>query len=103
MRAQVVVLSKQQGAGKSPEEPGEPARRGSGLDEGCKMEFDEETDCKKKLEEQKKGLQLRAWTRFSGTDNRRFGKKSWREEKNRASARAAGDAEEVTKAAELAG
>ena len=57
LRAQVELLSKQQGTVKSPEEPGEPARRGSGLEEGCKMEFDEETDCKNKLEEQKKSLQ----------------------------------------------
>ena len=44
LRAQVELLSKQQGTVKSPEEPGEPARRGSGLEEVCKMEFEEETD-----------------------------------------------------------
>ena len=50
LRAQVELLSKR----KIPEEPGEPARRGSGLEEGCKMECEEETDYKKKLDEQKK-------------------------------------------------
>ena len=44
LRVQVELLSKQQGMGKSSEEPGELARRGSGLEEGCKMESDEETD-----------------------------------------------------------
>ena len=43
LRAQVELLSKQQGTEKSPEEPCEPARRGSGLEEGCKMEVVEET------------------------------------------------------------
>ena len=38
LRAQVELLSKQQGTEKSPEEPGEPARRGSGLEEGCRLE-----------------------------------------------------------------
>ena len=37
LRAPIELLSKQQGAVKSPEKPGEPARRGSGLEEGCMM------------------------------------------------------------------
>ena len=37
LRVQVELLSKQQGQGKSPEEPGEPAKRGSGMEEGCKI------------------------------------------------------------------
>ena len=63
-------LSCSEGTGKSPEEPGEPARRGSGLEDGCKMEFDEETDCKKKLEERKKSLrrQLRDIEKFASMD-----------------------------------
>ena len=36
---------------------GEPTRRGSGLEEDCQMEVEEETDCKKKLDEQRKSLQ----------------------------------------------
>ena len=69
LRAQV-ELPKQQGTGKSPEEPREPARRGSGLEEGCKMEFDEETDCKNKLEEQKtsRQRQLRDIEKFASKD-----------------------------------
>ena len=47
----------QQGAGKSPEEPGEPASGGSGLEEACRMEFEQETEYKKKMDEQKKSLQ----------------------------------------------
>ena len=83
LRAQVELLSKQQGMGKSPEEPGEPARRGS-LEDGCKMEFDEETDCKKKLEEQKKSLQrrLRDIEKFASMDPvfRDRQKEIWKEE-----------------------
>ena len=48
LRVQVELLSKQQGTGKSPKEPGEPSRRGSGLEEGCSREFDEGTYCKEK-------------------------------------------------------
>ena len=40
--AQVELLSKQQGAEKSPEESSELARRGSDLDDGCQMEVEEE-------------------------------------------------------------
>ena len=61
LRAQGELLSKQQGTGKSLEKPGEPSRRGSGLEEGCKMEIEEATDCKKKLEEEKKSLQPLLW------------------------------------------
>ena len=74
------------------------------------MEFDEETDCKKKLEEQKKSLQrqLRDIEKFASMDpvfqgqtegdlERRAGRYS--EEKDRASAGASEGAEEVTKAA----
>ena len=70
LRAQVELLSKQQGTGKSPEELGEPARRGSGLEEGCKMDRDEDTDCKKMLEQQKKRLQrqLRDIEKFVSMD-----------------------------------
>ena len=57
IRAQVDLHSKQQGAGKSPEEPIEPARSGSDLDEGCRMEVEEEVQSKKKLDEQRRILQ----------------------------------------------
>ena len=58
--AEIIIISR----------PGEPARRGSGLEEGCKMEFEEETDCKKKLEEQQKSLQrqLRDIEKFASMD-----------------------------------
>ena len=39
LRAQVELLRKQQGDRKSPEELGEPARKGGGTEEGCKMDF----------------------------------------------------------------
>ena len=57
LRAQIELLSKQQGAGKSPEEPSEPARRGSDLDEGCRVEVEEEVQSKKKLDEKERNLQ----------------------------------------------
>ena len=99
LRAQVELLSKQQGTEKSPEEPGEPARSGR--------------DCEKKSEEQKKSLQrqLRDIEKFASMDPvfRERQKEMWIEEledveeKNRASAGASEDAEEVTKAVKLAG
>ena len=49
LRAQVELLSKQQGTGKSPEERGEPARRGGGLEEGCRMKFEQETEYKENM------------------------------------------------------
>ena len=57
LHAHVELLSKQQRVEKGPETEGELARRGSGLEEGCLMEVEEETDCKKKLDERKKSLQ----------------------------------------------
>ena len=57
LRAQVELLSTQQGAEKSPEESSEPARRRSGLDEGCRLEVEEEVQSKKKLDEQRRNLQ----------------------------------------------
>ena len=47
--AQVELPSKPQGAGKCLEERGEPARRGSGLEEGCRMEFQQETEYKENM------------------------------------------------------
>ena len=38
LRAKVELLSKQQGACEGQETQGEPTRRGSGLEEDCKME-----------------------------------------------------------------
>ena len=81
LRAQVELLSRQQGAVKSPEEPGEPARRGRwNLEEGCKMEFDRGD----KLEEQKKSLrrQLREIEKFANMDPafRNKQKEVWKEE-----------------------
>ena len=114
MRAQVELLSKQQGAGKSREEPGELARTGSGLEEGCKMEFDEETEYKKQLDEQKNSLQrqLREIEKFANMDPvfRDKQKEVWKEEleeieikRDRASAGAFDDAEEVTKSCKVCG
>ena len=84
LRVQVELLSKQQGAGKSPEEPGEPSRRGSGLEEGCKNEREEETECKQQLNEQKKSLQrkLRKIEKFANIDpaSRDRHKEVWKEE-----------------------
>ena len=57
LRAQVELLRKQQRVEKGPETQGEPTRRGSGLEEYCKMEVEEEIDCKKTLDEQRKSLQ----------------------------------------------
>ena len=51
------LLSKQQKWGKGPKTQGEQTRRGSGLEEDCKMDIEEETNCKKKLDERKKHLQ----------------------------------------------
>ena len=42
MRAQIELLSKQQGAGKSLEEPSGLGKRGSGLGEGGRMDVEEE-------------------------------------------------------------
>ena len=50
LRAHVELLSMQQRVWMGPETQGEPTRSGSGLEEDCQME---ETDCKKKLDEQK--------------------------------------------------
>ena len=70
LRAQVELLSKQQSAWKGQEAQGVPTRRGSGLEEDCKMEVEEETDNKKKLDEQKKSLQkqLRDIEKFANLD-----------------------------------
>ena len=57
LRAPVELLSKQQSAWEGQETQGVPTRRGSGLKEDCKMEVEEETDCKKKLDEQNSSLQ----------------------------------------------
>ena len=56
LRAQFELHSKQ-GAGKSPEEPSEPARIGCGMDEGCRMEVEEEMQSRKKLDEQRRNMQ----------------------------------------------
>ena len=62
----------------------EPTRRGSGLEEDCKMEVEEETDCTKKLDEQKKSLQrqLRVIEKFTDMDPvlRDRQKERWKEE-----------------------
>ena len=57
MRAKVELFSKQQRWGKGPETDGEPTRRGIGLEKDCKVEFEEGSDCKKRLDERKKHLQ----------------------------------------------
>ena len=57
LRAQVELLSEQQGAGKSLEEPSELAWRGSDLDEGCWMEVEEEVQSQNKLDEDIRNLQ----------------------------------------------
>ena len=57
LRAQVEILRKHQRMEKGSETQGEPTRRGSGLEEGCKIEVEEEIDCKNKLGEQRKSLQ----------------------------------------------
>ena len=57
LRAQVELLRKQQSAEKGPEAQGETTRRGRGLEEDCKMEVEEEIDCKKKLDEWRKRMQ----------------------------------------------
>ena len=57
LREQVELLRKQQRVEKGPETQGEPTRRGSGLEEYCKMEVEEEIDRKRKLDEQRKSLQ----------------------------------------------
>ena len=54
--AQVELFSKRQSVRKGQEARGVQTRRGSGLQEDCKMEIEEETNCKKKLDEQKKKL-----------------------------------------------
>ena len=51
MRAKVELLSEQQRLGNAPETHGEPTRRGSGVEVDCKMQVEEDTDCKKKLDE----------------------------------------------------
>ena len=57
LRAQFELLSKQRKAVKSLEESSESARRGSDLDEGSRMEVEEEVQSKKKLDEQRRNLQ----------------------------------------------
>ena len=83
LRAQVELLSRQHGAEQSPQEPRELARRGSGL-EGCRMEFEEETEYKKKLDEQKKSLQRqeREIGKFANMDPvvRNHQKEVWKKE-----------------------
>ena len=84
LRAQIDLLSKQQGAGKSLEELGEPARSGSGLEEGSRVEFEEETEFNKKLDEQKKSLQrqMREIDKFANMDPvfRDQQKEAWKKE-----------------------
>ena len=69
LRAQVELLSKPQGVWPDQDARG-PRRRGSGLEEDCKIEVEEETDCKNKLNERKKSLQrqLRDIKKFASTD-----------------------------------
>ena len=80
MRAQVELLSKQQGVWLGQDAQG-------ALD--SKMEVEEEMDCKETWTSQRKVYSgscgtfrsLRAWTRFSGTERRRDRQKeSWKEE-----------------------
>ena len=109
LRAQVELLRKQQGEMKSPEEPGEPARKGGGTEEGCKMDFEGEADCQKKLEEQRQLREIEKLPNMS-LALRDKQKEAWKEEleeierrKDRAFAGASENAEEVTKTAKLAG
>ena len=60
LRAQLELLRKQQKMDKGSETQGEPTRRGSGLEEDCKMEVAEEIDSKKKFDEQKKKAETAA-------------------------------------------
>ena len=52
---------------KGPETQREPTKRGSGLEEDCQMEVEEETECKKKLDERRESLQkqLRGIEKFT--------------------------------------
>ena len=70
MRAQVELLSEQQGVWPDQDARGAPTRRGCGLEEDCKMEVEEETHCKNKSDEQKKSLQrqLRDIEKFASMD-----------------------------------
>ena len=56
LRAQVELLRKQQRVEKGLGSQGDPTGRGRGLGEDCEMEVEEEIDCKKKLDEQRKSL-----------------------------------------------
>ena len=98
LRAQVELLGKQQGA------RGALARSGSGLEEDCKMEV-EETDCKKKLDEQKKSLQrqLRDVEKFASKEISKEELQEIERKRTELLPGASEDAEEVPKAAELAG
>ena len=63
LRVQVELLRKQRRVEKGQEAQGEPTRRGSGPEEDCKMEIEEEkVDCKIKLDEQRKSLQKQQGT-----------------------------------------
>ena len=91
LRARIELLSKQQGAGKSLEKLGEPARRRSGLEEGCRIQFADDTEYKKKLDEEKKSLQgqVRDIDKFANIDQvprtstRRYGRRSWKKSKEK--------------------
>ena len=107
LRAQVELLRKQQRVEKGLEAQGEPTRRGRGLEEDCKMEVDEEVDCKKKLDEQRRSLQKqpRDIEKFTDVDQmfRDSQKDKWKEqlqeiERKRTFLRAPEDAEEVSSA-----
>ena len=105
LRAQVELLSRQQGARKSPEEPGQPARRGSGLEEGCRMEFEEETETRKSWMSKKKSLQrqVREIDKLANMDPvvRNHQKEGWKKELGGIERKRTEDAEEVTKAAKF--
>ena len=81
MRAQVDLLSSQQGRGRVPRSRVNP--RG-GEEEGCRKDFEEETEYKKKLDEQKKSLQrqVREIDKFANMDLvvRNQQKEAWKKE-----------------------
>ena len=109
LRVQEELLRKQQRMEKGSETQREPSRRGSGLEEDCKMEVEEENDCNKKLDEQRKRLQrqLRDIEKFTDMEPmfRDIQKEKWEDqlqEIERKRTEAPEDAEEVSEVAEFA-
>ena len=84
LRAKLERLSKQQRWGKGPELHGEPTRRESGLEEDCKMDVEEGTDCKKNWMSERSTCRdryetsrsSRTWIRIFGTGRKKVGRKS---------------------------